>query len=85
MWQQDRILKNYVLDFPEFREITLFSPQGSVVATSRVAPTRLAVPAASEGNAPHVAPITVDDDFLPTTTITIPLTPSGATRRLVGG
>ena len=77
VWQQDRILKNYVLDFPELREITLFSPQGSVVATSRVAPTRLAVPAASEGNAPHVAPITVDDDFLPTTTITIPLTHLG--------
>ena len=77
VWQQDRILKNYVLDFPEFREITLFSPQDDVVATSRVAPTRLTVPAASDGNAPHVAPITVDDDFLPTTTITIPLTRLG--------
>ena len=27
-WQQDRILKNYVLDFPEFREITLFDATG---------------------------------------------------------
>lgn len=77
VWQQDRILKNYVLDFPEFREITLFSPQGGMVATSRVAQTRLTVPAASGGNAPYVAPITVDDDFLPTTTITIPLTHLG--------
>ena len=73
VWQQDRILKNHVLDFPKFRELTLFSPEGGVVATSRVAATRLTVPAESEGYEPHVAPITVDDDFLPTTTITIPL------------
>ena len=73
VWQQDRILKNYVLDFPKFRELTLFSPEGGVVATSRVTATRLTVPAESEGDEPYVAPITVDDDFLPTTTITIPL------------
>ena len=73
VWQQDRILKNHVLDFPKFRELTLFSAEGGVVATSRVAATRLTVPAESEGYEPHVAPITVDDDFLPTTTITIPL------------
>lgn len=24
-WQQERLLKNYVLDFPEFREISFFS------------------------------------------------------------
>src|SRR5512142_87440 len=35
-WQQDRILKNYVLQFREFRELTLFNPDGSVVATSRI-------------------------------------------------
>ena len=73
VWQQDRILKNHVLDFPKFRELTLFSPEGGVVTTSRVAATRLTVPAESEGVEPYVAPITVDDDFLPTTTITIPL------------
>src|SRR5438093_13453840 len=27
-WQQDRILKNYVLQFREFREITLFDEAG---------------------------------------------------------
>ena len=32
-WQQDRILKNYVLQFREFREITLFDEAGAV-ATS---------------------------------------------------
>ena len=34
-WQQDRIVKNYVLDFPEFREISLFDPDGQLVVTSR--------------------------------------------------
>ena len=28
-WQQDRILKNYVLQFREFREITLFDETGA--------------------------------------------------------
>src|SRR5581483_783904 len=35
-WQQDRILKNYVLQFREFRELTLFDESGTMVATSRV-------------------------------------------------
>ena len=76
-WQQDRILKNYVLDFPEFREMTLFSAEGAAVVTSRVAATRLTVPTESQDDEPHVAPIAVDDDFLPTTTITIPLSRLG--------
>ena len=40
-WQQDRILKNYVLQFREFREITLFDEAGGVVATSRVGQPRV--------------------------------------------
>src|SRR6266566_3800536 len=35
-WQQDRILKNYVLQFREFREISLFDESGGAIATSRV-------------------------------------------------
>ena len=34
-WQQARVLKDYVLDFPEFREITFFGAGGRVIATSR--------------------------------------------------
>ena len=33
--QQDQILKNYVLQFREFREITLFDEHGVMIATSR--------------------------------------------------
>ena len=36
-WQQDRILKNYVLQFREFREITLFDESGQL---ARVEPRR---------------------------------------------
>ena len=75
-WQQDRILKDYVLEFPEFRELTLFAPDGQVLATSRIGMPRLSVPVDHDGNNPQIAPITVDDDFLPTTTVTIPITRS---------
>src|SRR6266702_3886661 len=43
-WQQDRILKNYVLQFREFREISLFDESGGAIATSRVGKPRVAVP-----------------------------------------
>ena len=76
-WQQDRIVKNYVLDFREFRELTLFAPDRTVVASSRLAPTSLRVPSDTNQDGRTIAPIAVDDDFLPTTTITIPLSRLG--------
>src|ERR1041384_2006800 len=42
--QQDQILKNYVLGFREFREITLFDERGAIVATSRVGKPRVGIP-----------------------------------------
>jgi signal transduction histidine kinase len=74
-WQQVRILRNHVLDFPEFRELTVFDSAGAVVATSRAAATRLAPPP----NAPrlddpvHIARPGLDRDELPTTTIALAL------------
>ena len=77
LWQQDRILKNHVLEFPEFREITLFDATGRVVATSRLDTARLSVPAQSTvpENGVYIAPINTDDDLLPTTQIAIRLGP----------
>ncbi len=75
-WQQDRILKNYVIEFPEFREITLFDPQGTVVATSRVGTPRTKPPAPDaipKGQTFSISPLVFDDDFLPTTTVAIRL------------
>ncbi|MDE3156446.1 MAG: sensor histidine kinase [Acidobacteriota bacterium] len=71
-WQQDRILKNYVLQFPEFREITLFDADGKLVATSRVGAPSLAFakPDGRRIDGVWMSPITVDDDLLPTTVFT---------------
>jgi signal transduction histidine kinase len=85
-WQQDRILKSYVLQFHEFRELTLFAEDGSVVATSRVGKPDVGVPGPDTGrdvvlDGVRMSPITIDSDQLPTTVFAIRLTklnrPSG--------
>src|SRR2546427_3880368 len=78
-WQQDRILKNYVLQFREFREITLFDEAGAVIASSRVGPPRVQIPKVTPLmlNGVAMSPIRVDDDLLPTTTFAIHLTRLG--------
>jgi signal transduction histidine kinase len=68
-WQQDRILKNYVLQFREFREITLFDESGRTIASSRVGPPRVEIPKDVKLSIDGVlmSPIRVDEDLLPTT------------------
>jgi signal transduction histidine kinase len=75
-WQQDRILKNYVLQFREFREITLFDEAGAMVASSRIGKPRVSVPKDARPVVDNVAmsPIRVDDDMLPTSVFSIRLT-----------
>ncbi len=71
-WQRERILKDYVLDFPEFREITLFNATGVAVATSRLLGARASVPEPSTSvSGIYVAPVRLDDDLLPSTTISV--------------
>ncbi len=74
-WQQDRILKNYALDFPELREITLFDESGASVATSSLRQTRLEPPseALAGSRDTWISPVTVDDDLLPTTRVSVRL------------
>jgi signal transduction histidine kinase len=77
-WQHARILRNHVLDFPEFREISLFDAAGRVVATSRPGPSGLQIPESvgardtTRGtffvDTPHI-----DMDALPTTTLSVQL------------
>jgi signal transduction histidine kinase len=68
-WQQDRILKNYVLQFREFKEITLFDETGQSLASSRVGLARVPFPenSALAIDGVTMTPIQVDDDLLPTT------------------
>ena len=42
--QQDQILKNYVLEFHEFREITLFDESATPLVSSRVGKPRITIP-----------------------------------------
>jgi signal transduction histidine kinase len=78
--QQDRIIKNYVLEIREFREITLFDEAGGVLATSRIGKPRVEVPK----DAPlligrvSMSGIHVDEDLLPSTVFAIHLTRLGA-------
>ena len=72
-WEQERILRDYVIQFPEFREITLFDAAGSPLVTSALEKTRLLVPeqARQQPDRPFTSPANVDDDLLPTTTISV--------------
>jgi methyl-accepting chemotaxis protein len=76
-FQQERALKDYFLAFPEFREITVFDIDGRPLATSALAlgKTRLTIPelARRQPDKPYIAPLKVDDDGLPTTTIAVRL------------
>jgi signal transduction histidine kinase len=74
--QQDQILKNYVLQFREFRELTLFDERGAMIASSRVGKPRVTIPKeatiAIEGVT--MSPMRVDEDLLPTSVFAIHLT-----------
>ena len=74
--QQDQILKNYVLQFREFREITLFDEHGAMLASSRAGKPRVSIPKTEQLtiNGVAMSPIRVDEDLLPTSVFTIRLT-----------
>jgi nitrogen fixation/metabolism regulation signal transduction histidine kinase len=74
--QQDQILKNYVLQFREFHEISLFDEGGAMVASSRVGKPRVVIPkdARLTINCVSMSPIRVDEDLLPTSVFSIRLT-----------
>src|SRR4029079_12123685 len=75
-WQQDRILKNYALQFREFRELTLFDESGQLIATSRATTPRVDIPPplGPPIDGVSMSPIRVDEDFLPTTIFAVHLT-----------
>src|SRR5260370_7248194 len=76
-WQQDRILKNYVLQFREFRELTLFDEAGAAIATSRVGKPSVQIPKdpGLTVNDVTISPIPIDPDLLPTPVFPLPLSP----------
>ena len=74
-WQQTRILTNHVLEFREFRELTLLDASGRTLATSRLGGSRakLPPPGVRSIQGVHVADVFVDDDALPTTDLSLRL------------
>jgi signal transduction histidine kinase len=85
-WQQDRILKNFVLQFPEFTELTLVNEDGHTIATSRLGNATVSVPG-SEGITVEgvlMSRFTVDNDLLPAAIAAVKLSGSAGGGWLVG-
>jgi signal transduction histidine kinase len=74
-WQQDRILKNYVLEFPEFRELTFLDENGVPTVSSRLGKPSVSVPSSESARIEGVliSRFSVDDDLLPTAVLAIRL------------
>ena len=69
--QQDQILKNWALRFPEFRELSVFDMRGATVATSRPGAATVTLP---PDDSPvifgvRMSPVYVDADLLPTSLV----------------
>ena len=86
-WQQERILRNYVIAFPEFAELTLFDASGTARISSRLSTPSLTLtdtpPAA--GAEPALADIEVDGDLLPKTVVTARIEQPGGAPAYVAG
>jgi len=73
--QQEYTVRAYVLQFPEFREITLFDEAGKAIASSRIGAPQVTIPTnpgVTFGGV-SMAPIHVDADLLPSTTFAVRL------------
>ncbi len=85
-WQQDRILKNFVLQFTEFKELTLLDEDGKATVSSRLGTPSVTVPG-SEGvniEGALISRFSVDDDLLPTAIIAVRLVDRDGGGWLVG-
>jgi signal transduction histidine kinase len=74
-WQLEQTIRGYHLNFPEFHEITLFDSASQPIATSAVGKTKLEVPqeALRHPDRPYIEPLSLDEDGMPTTRITVRL------------
>ena len=74
-WQQDRILKNFVLQFPEFTELTILDESGRVVVSSRIGVPTASVPGSDSVSLQGalLSRFSVDDDLLPTSVVAVRL------------
>lgn len=70
-WQQERILRNYVLQFPEFSEMSLVDSTGSPRLTSRLVGAAVPLPGtdARVVEGARMSSFSIDDDLLPTAVV----------------
>lgn len=73
--ERDRMLKSFILRFPEFREVTAFGADGRPVGTSRIGDPTVRLPEGDNGSLHGVrlSPVAVDNDLLPTMLVAAPL------------
>ena len=74
-WQQERILRNFVLDFPEFAELTLLDDKGRVVISTKLSNPTTEIPD-NQGVSVQGAVMSrseLDDALLPATVVAIRL------------
>ena len=85
-WQQDRILKNFVLNFPEFTELTLLDEDGRAVVTSRLGTPTTDIPGPDSMKLAGalISKFSVDDDLLPTAVVAVRVTQGASGGWLVG-
>jgi signal transduction histidine kinase len=85
-WQKDRILKNFVLQFPEFRELTLLDDNGHPMVSSSLGTPNASVPGSEGVNVEGalMSNFSVDDDLLPTAVVAVRLDDKANKGWLVG-
>jgi signal transduction histidine kinase len=76
--QQERILRNNVVEFPVFSELTLFDGGGRPLASTRLGKPTLALGVERPGpKQPRIAPIQIDEAQLPSTDLSLYLDHAG--------
>jgi signal transduction histidine kinase len=85
-WQQDRILKNFALEFPDFGELTLLDEAGATIATSRLGTSTLGIPGTEvvEIGGVLMSRFSPDYDLLPTAVAAVHLSDTTNGGWLVG-
>ena len=74
-WQQDRIVKDFALEFREFTEFTVLDENGLVVVSSTLRQPTTTIPGANsiEMQGAIISRFTLDDDLLPVAVMAVPL------------
>ena len=85
-WQQDRILKNFVLQFPEFTELTILDESGRPVVSSAIGTSAATVPGSDSVSVEGalMSRFALDDDLMPTAVVAVRMDDSEGRGWLVG-